>query len=231
MPSQSARPLPVTLPSGVRALALAGVLFLAALAAGAMWVGDAFAGDPAAIRRWIADFGVLAPTVLIAGQALQVVIAPIPGQVLGLVAGYLFGPVYGTAYSLTGAAIGSLIAFSLSRRYGRPFVLEVVDPATVQWFDEASERRGYQALFLAFLVPGLPDDLICFVAGLSRMNRLTMTAVSVVGRLPGYYLIAVGGADVATGKHLRAAVLLGVLAVLSLLGYRHRNRFAALRTE
>ncbi|MFB6124439.1 MAG: TVP38/TMEM64 family protein [Halanaeroarchaeum sp.] len=156
--------------------------------------------EPVALRAWVADFGVFAPVVLVAVQALQVVVAPIPGQVLGLVAGYLFGPFYGTLYSVTGAAIGSFVAFALARRFGRPWVVDVVDSETMAWFDDLSDRRGYLALFLVFLVPGLPDDLLCLLAGMTRMNVWKMTVVSFVGRLPGYYVVAVGGAAVASAN-------------------------------
>lgn len=40
--------------------------------------------DPMALREWLLGLGVLAPIAFITLQAIQVVVAPIPGQVLGI---------------------------------------------------------------------------------------------------------------------------------------------------
>src|SRR5437899_4889134 len=58
----------------------------------------------AMLDRW----GVLAPVVFIAIQALQVIIAPIPGEVTGLLGGFVFGQWLGFFYSTVGLTIGSL---------------------------------------------------------------------------------------------------------------------------
>lgn len=126
-------------------------------------------------------------------QATQVVIAPIPGQALALVSGYLFGPIEGTVYSVVGATIGSFVAFSLSRRYGRPYVGRTVPDGTLERMDAFLDRHGLFGLFLAFLIPGLPDDAICFVGGLSELDVRSMVAVSAVGRIPGYFVINLAG--------------------------------------
>jgi uncharacterized membrane protein YdjX (TVP38/TMEM64 family) len=39
-------------------------------------------------------------------QMLQVVAAPIPGEVIGLIGGYLYGPFRGTIFSTIGLMIG-----------------------------------------------------------------------------------------------------------------------------
>lgn len=193
----------------------------------AIGLGGTAALDPVRVRSWVAGFGVLAPLVMVALQAVQVVVAPIPGQVLGLVAGYLFGPSLGTLYSLAGATIGSVVVFVVTRRLGRPFVVDVVDPETLARFDDLSTRRGAVVLFVVFLVPGLPDDLVCFVAGLTPLRIRTLTAVSVVGRLPGYFLVALAGADLATAAYLDAAVILALLVAVSLVVYAYRDRVDA----
>jgi len=55
-------------------------------------------------------------------HAAQVVIPPIPGQVLDMANGYLFGPLLGSLFGLIGIIIGSVMAMSFTRRFGRPLV-------------------------------------------------------------------------------------------------------------
>ncbi|MEF8901464.1 MAG: TVP38/TMEM64 family protein [Halovenus sp.] len=176
-----------------------------------------------ALRVGIESYGPLAPAVFISLQAAQVIVAPIPGQVLGFVSGYLFGTVYGTVYSLVGAAIGSYVVFRLSRRYGRTYVERAIDPQLIAKFDTFAGRRGLAVLFAVFLVPGIPDDAICFVAGLTELRIRDMVIVSTVGRLPGYLLVNAAGAQLAANRLLETALLVAILLALSVVGYIWRR--------
>lgn len=205
----------------IRILAVLGVVSLAATLALREYAPELT--DPVALRTYVQSFGVLAPVVFILLQAAQVVFAPIPGQLLGFAAGYLFGSLAGTAYSLTGAAIGSFAAFMLSRRYGRPYVESVVYGPTLDRFDEVCRERGLVALFVIFLVPGLPDDVLCLAAGLTELDIEKMVVVSVVGRLPGHLLVAVAGANLAAGAVWETVVIVALLLVTSFVGWYRRN--------
>lgn len=178
-----------------------------------------FVFDSSELRLWIEGFGVFAPLVFIFLQAAQVVIAPIPGQVVALVAGYLFGPVYGTIYSLTGVLIGSAIAFSLAKRYGRSFVERVIDDAIIDRFDAFVERVGAPGLFAFVIIPGLPDDAICFLSGLTTWRLRTFLAVIAVGRLPAYVITVYAGGQFAGGRFIEGILLVAVVITLSAVGY------------
>jgi uncharacterized membrane protein YdjX (TVP38/TMEM64 family) len=179
--------------------------------------------EPASLRLRVAATGPFAPAVFVGIQAMQVIIAPIPGQALGFASGYLFGTVFGTAYSLLGAIIGSYVVFRLSRRYGRQHVERAIDPAIVAEFDTLVEHRGLAALFAVFLVPGLPDDVICFVAGLTDLRIRDMLVVSAAGRFPGYLVVNAAGAELEAGDATVSLLLLGLLAVFTVLGYVYRS--------
>lgn len=185
-----------------------------------------FLTDAAALREFIAGFGPWAPLAFVAVQSLQVVAAPIPGAVLGFVGGYLFGTVPGLLYSLAGVTVGSYVAYALAGRYGRPYVESVVAPETIAQFDAVTEERALVSLFVVFLVPGLPDDAICFVAGLTGIDRWKLVAIAVLGRAPGFFVASAAGASLArTQLRLTAALVLAV-AALSVLGYLNRGRLA-----
>lgn len=175
--------------------------------------------DPAALRATFEAAGPYAPALFVIIQAGQVVVAPIPGQVLGFVSGYLFGTTYGTIYSLLGATLGSYVVFRLSRQYGRRQVERAIDPELVEQFDAVIQRHGLFALFAVFLVPGLPDDVVCFVAGLTDLRIRDMLVVSVVGRLPGYFLVNAAGARLEAGDVTTSVGLVAALVVLFILGY------------
>lgn len=183
--------------------------------------------DPSALRAAILSFGALAPVAYVLVLAVQVVVAPVPGHVLGFVGGYLFGAVWGTVYSLVGVTLGSTAVFALSRRWGRPYVERMLAPDIVARFDEFVAESGTVGLFLVFLIPGLPDDAVCFLAGLTRIPLRRLVVLVAVGRAPAFALVCLAGAGAATGAYERVLLVLGVFVTLSLGGYLARDGLLA----
>ena len=184
--------------------------------------------DPIQARAFVSDFGIFAPLALVLLQALQVIAAPIPGQVLAVVAGYLFGPWWGTLYNMIGILIGSTAAFWLSRRFGRTYVEGIVHPDLIASFDDIGEDNVLAALFVLFLVPGMPDDVLCFVGGLTDVRIRKLVLVALVGRTPGFFLVNVLGDQLGTGSFTSAAGLAIVMLAASGLGYIYRGRILTL---
>jgi len=182
-----------------------------------------FVFDVVALRSWIGQFGVFAPLVFVVVQAVQVVVAPIPGQVVALASGYLFGSIPGTIYSLTGVLIGSAVAFSLAKRYGRTLVEEMLHEDVVTRFDGFVSRVGLPGLLAFVLIPGLPDDVICFLAGLTTWRLRTFIAVISIGRLPAYVLTVFAGGEFADGQLTSGLLLVSVVVALSAIGYRNQD--------
>ncbi|KTG09054.1 hypothetical protein AUR64_14730 [Haloprofundus marisrubri] len=182
-----------------------------------------FVFDADELRAWVEQFGYLAPAVFVLVQIVQVVVAPIPGQAVALVAGYLFGPVAGTVYSITGVLIGSAIAFLLADRYGRTFVEDILHEDVVDRFDEFVDRVGFPGLVVFVVIPGLPDDAVCFLAGLTKWRLRTFMVAIAIGRLPAYVLTVYAGGRLASGEFLEGIVILGCLIVASAVGYYKRE--------
>lgn len=183
--------------------------------------------QPVALREWLAGFGIWAPVVFIGLQAVQVIAAPIPGQVAAVVAGYLFGAFWGLVYSLLGVMIGSAVAFTISKRYGRPAVERLIEDDVLASFDGLVDQAGLVGLFVFVVIPGLPDDVICFLAGLTRLRLGVFLVVLLVGRFPAYALATYAGGQFATGRLWLATVLLGLFVAISATAYYNREKIQA----
>ena len=133
-----------------------------------------------------------AATIFIGLQIVQVVAAPVPGEVTGFVGGILFGPVWGVVYSTIGLTIGSWLAFMLARLLGRPLVERLVSAETIQRYDYVMQHKGLLLAFLMFLIPGLPKDFLCYVLCLVHMQQRDFLLVSASGRLLGTVLLTMG---------------------------------------
>jgi uncharacterized membrane protein YdjX (TVP38/TMEM64 family) len=204
---------------------LAMLLLLAIVTGVYLWTRRyaPFLFDPEELRAWIEQFGLFAPMVFILIQALQVIVAPIPGQVVALIAGYLFGATLGTVYSVVGVLLGSAIAFTLAKRYGRPFVESVLHEDVIARFDGFVDRVGIPGLIAFVIIPGLPDDAVCFLSGLTKWRLRTFLLVISIGRLPAYVLTVYAGGEFASGRFLSGLVLIGIVLAFSVVGYYNQK--------
>lgn len=116
-------------------------------------------------------------------QFLQVVILPIPSTVTVVAGSVLFGSLFGSIYSLIGILLGSVVAFLIGRYAGFRVVAWIVGEETLEkWL---KKLKGKDKLFLSamFLLPVFPDDVLCFVAGISSMSFLYFLAVIFISRV------------------------------------------------
>ena len=116
-------------------------------------------------------------------QFLQVVILPIPSTVTVVAGSAIFGPLMGSIYSLTGIVIGSLVAFLIGRYAGYRVVAWMIGKETLdKWLKKI---KGKDRIFLSamFLLPVFPDDILCFIAGISSMSVWYFFAVILISRV------------------------------------------------
>ncbi len=178
--------------------------------------------NPSKLRDLVQEAGPWGPLILIIIQYLQLLLAPIPGTVATVLAGAMFGPWLGTLYSMIGAMLGSLTVFVLSRRLGRPFVERFVKHETLTKLDYMAHKAGTVAFFLIFLIPVLPDDIVCYIAGLSKIPIRTLMLVSFFGRFPGYLASAFVGAGLADSNYTLSVVFSSLFIVAVVVGYFKR---------
>lgn len=183
------------------------------------------ARDQEALRAWVNRYGVAAPAAFVAVQVLQVVIFVIPGEVPQVAAGYLFGIPLGILLTLAGAALGSAIAFLLSRALGRPFLHAIVSAARSRQVEELiASPRGVATLFLLYLIPGIPKDFLGYVAGIGPIRLGVFLLASTAGRLPGVAVSVVLGEALAERQWAAVAIAAGVAVALFAAGFLLRRQ-------
>lgn len=118
-------------------------------------------------------------------QVLQIVLSIIPGQFIQFAGGYVFGFWVGYVLSIVGSAIGTSIAFGLARMLGRDGVHLIFGEERISKFvKQLNSRKAFAILFVLFLVPGLPKDLVTYAAGVSHFGYKPFLVLSLVGRTP-----------------------------------------------
>lgn len=178
-----------------------------------------------AMKRYLLKFGVWTPVVFFVIQTLQVIIAPIPGNVTGLASGALFGIYYGFLLSSGAIILGSILAFYLSRIFGKPLVYKFVNKEKIVKYEKLSSSKFSLGLFILFLLPFFPDDILCLMAGLSAMPFSIFIILVIVGRLPGVFVTNLAGAGVASLNFFQLAIIFLFYMVILFLFYKYNHRF------
>lgn len=175
----------------------------------------------------LVEWGPAAPIIFIVIQSLQVVMAPIPGEVTGILGGFVFGQWMGLIYSTIGLTAGSLMAFALGRWLGDAYVRNLVSEETWNKLGFIVEAEGTILCFVIYLIPGLPKDIVCYLFGLSPMPFWVFAVVSSLGRIPGTLVLSAQGAKTATGHYIEVAFLTAAVAALAVPAYYYRHRIVA----
>jgi uncharacterized membrane protein YdjX (TVP38/TMEM64 family) len=208
-----------------RTIAVLGLLALV-VAALVIWHKPfvSFFADRAKVQEFVIRFGPWAPLAAILLHVAQVLLAPIPGQVIDAVNGYLFGAAWGTVYSLVGIIAGSGLAMALARRFGRPWAERLVKREALERLDGYSRQRGILFFFFVFLFPFLPDDVACFLAGLTLLPLSELIVLATIGRLPGIIVANFVGANASQLTRTQGAVFIAGLTAIALAFWRYQER-------
>ena len=212
----------------LRAIAFAALILLAGWAA---WTWReplrALFNDQERVREWVASFGPWGPLVTVALNVAQVLLAPVPGQFVGIVNGYLYGIGWGTLYSMAGLLLGTSLAMVLGRWFGRPLVERLARPETLARWDRIADHQGPLFFFLVFLFPFVPDDISCFLIGLSSLPIPRMLILAVLGRLPGVFVSCWVGAFATELPWWAGIPMGGAAAALAWAFWRYQARLEA----
>lgn len=199
------------------------VNFLVVICAAVMfYIGKpmiAFVSDAEQFRAWVEEHTWLGRITFLLMLLIQVVFAFIPGGVFEVAGGYAFGAIEGTILSVLGTTLGSAAVFMLVKKYGLKFVLlfftqEKID--SVQFMH--NKNRLYLLVFIAFIIPGTPKDLLCYVTGLTDMKLGTWLAITSVARIPAITISTIGGNAIGTASYAFAVGVFLFTLLLSAVG-------------
>ena len=144
---------------------LGGVLLLAGAGLGLLFGSI----DMNQISRMLEDIPHgLREILMIVLIAAQIFLAFLPGEPLELAAGFLFGSVGGTLLCLVGSLLGTALVYLLVQRYGKRLVTVFFKQEQLNEFTGVLKKRNSMLwIFLLFLIPGTPKDIMTYVVSLS----------------------------------------------------------------
>lgn len=130
--------------------------------------------------NYINELGLIAPIIFILLQITQVLIPIIPGSISAIVGVLSFGPILGFIYNYIGLIIGSIISYYLAKRYGINLIRKIFKESTINKY---LNKDKFTKLFLiAIILPYFPDDLLCYIAGVSNIKFKNFIIIILLGR-------------------------------------------------
>jgi len=147
-----------------------------------------------AVTTSMQDAGIWGPSVLFVLFVLQVFLAFIPGQALMVACGYLYGFWGGFLLSWLSLVIGGELAYILARKYGRQFAERWIAPDVLSRWDNASLGQGIGFFSIMLVMPLVPNDAMCYVAGLGKITHRKFVIANLLGRGMACVLTSAAGA-------------------------------------
>lgn len=167
----------------------------------------------------IQDAGFFGALILVLIQALQVVVAFIPGEFVEISSGALFNPFLGLILCLIGLNIGTMIIFGLVKFLGKPFVNQNIDTEKQGKFAFLKDpNRALIIMFFIFLIPGIPKDIFIYPVPLTKVKMWKFMIVSSIARIPSILSSTFIGAAILEQNYLTAIIIFVVCLVLAIIG-------------
>jgi uncharacterized membrane protein YdjX (TVP38/TMEM64 family) len=95
-------------------------------------------------------------------------------------------------------------------------------------YDYLLHHKGAFLVFLLFLIPGFPKDLLCYILGLGHLSTKEFLVISTVGRFMGTVLLTLGGDYIRHHQYYRFSALLGIAIIFLFLSLVYRDKIEKL---
>lgn len=182
-----------------------------------------------AFKEKVSSSGILGLLMLFALQVAQIFLIIIPGEPIEILAGMCYGPIWGTAFIMVSAGIISTIIFFLVRKYGKRFVYNFCDKEKVAKIENSklfkNPNKIEMIMFILFLLPGTPKDLLVYIAGLLPINPVKFVLISVFARFPSVISSTLAGANLAVGDWKKSIVMYLAIVLVAIIVILIANKF------
>lgn len=183
--------------------------------------------DEEQISRWVDQFGIWGPIIIILSMIGQMFLFIIPSLALMVVSVLAYGPFWGSVISLAAIMSASTVGYVVGRRLGLVTVDKLIGSKTEKKIEMYVDRYGFWAVVIARISPFLSNDAISFVGGLIRMGYWKFIMATGLGILPLIIFIAFLGQNIdrlKNGLFWISIISLIILIVYVIHDYRKRVR-------
>ncbi|MCL2831674.1 MAG: VTT domain-containing protein [Treponema sp.] len=174
---------------------------------------------------WVKGLGAAGVFILLGIQILQIVVAVIPGGPVQLIAGAAYGPFGGLAIIAGGCALTSTLIFFTVRKLGLPLLRRFFGEKDLNtWMFLKDSRKTARVVFILFLIPGTPKDLLTWLCPLTKLTLPMFVVLSTLARIPAMFSSTVMGSSIIGGNWKLTLAVFSVTAVIGFLGMWFKDK-------
>lgn len=183
----------------------------------------------AEFKNRVTNSGILGVLMLFSIQIAQIFLFILPGEPIEILAGMCYGGFWGTVFIMISSAIVSTLIFLLVKKLGKQFIYDFCDEEKVKKFENnnifQNPKKIELIIFIVFVIPGTPKDLLTYVSGLFPIKTARFVAISTVARIPSIVTSTLAGAHIATGNWKKGIILYAIIVVVVALLLFIFNKF------
>ena len=161
-------------------------------------------------------------------QILQVVVLPLPAVVCYLPGVAIWGPLTATLLASAGVLLGAAICYLLGRLFGRRVVEWIAGREATEKYADYLGRKGKTLFVIMQILPFFPDDILCLVAGLTKMNFPFFIATMIIVRpaiVAMYCYLGSGSVIPFSGWGIPVWIaIFAVCVVLAVLSFKYQDK-------
>jgi len=170
---------------------------------------------------WIVAFGI---------QVLQIVVSPIPGEVIEVGMGLCFGWFWGTVICLLGGALAAWFIMLFVKKFGVKVVELFVSTEKINELKFINnEKKLKRTAFLLYLIPGTPKDPLIFFFGLTKIKIWDFIWIQTIARIPSIVTSAIAGEQATKQNFLATIIIFAVTGALALVGLFFYKRILSIK--
>jgi uncharacterized membrane protein YdjX (TVP38/TMEM64 family) len=119
--------------------------------------------------------------------------------------------------------VGGEIAYVLARSYGRPFAEKWISPTVLERWNKAAAGQGIAFFAISLVMPLVPNDAMCYVAGLGTISRIRFSVANLLGRGLACVITSAAGAFGGNLSWQGWAILIGLFVIIGIVWQITKN--------
>ena len=181
------------------------------------------------LKNFINRTGFLGMFIMFLIQVIQIVIPFLPGQFIELAVGAVYSPFIALLILSLGLVTATIIINYLGKWLGKPFINYFINEENNTKFGFLKDSKRVELiLFILFLIPGTPKDILIFFLPLLNLKANRFIILSLIARIPGW-ILDIYMSHSFIKKDFKILIITIVLSILiAVFGYLYKDKIIKL---
>jgi uncharacterized membrane protein YdjX (TVP38/TMEM64 family) len=118
-----------------------------------------------------------------------------------------------------------VVAFYISRLLGFRLVKDLISEQSFEKLNFlVNNPKSEITMFIIFLIPGIPKDVLVYLAGMTPIKPLNFFIIFTIARFPSILTTSFIGANIQERHYLPVAIAVGIAGALFVLGLIYKDK-------